>query len=418
MAEQAARQGRLTPHQLASLTRLDELIAKQLTAGERQDVTDLWRAQGSPAAPSPAPADGRPGLADPAWLAPALGIVQDFEGCRLQAYRCPAGVSTIGWGATRYLPPRGAVRMGDTITQAQADELLRRDLLDLRGPGLLSLLPVAASWAPNRIAALVSWAYNVGLGAVEESSLRRRILAGEDPARVVAEELPRWNKADGKASEGLARRRAAEVALFLGAPAPPLQQPAPGTPGRAVPTTGGGWGLEGFPFFSQVDPSDGPEGARQCQTSSIAMALRFMRVPGIKDDTDYLKVVRQFGDTTVQESHRKALAKLGVRARFTKRCSVAQLQAEIKAGLPVVCGVLHHGPVSKPTGGGHYVTLFGFDGGPRPAWHVHDPYGELDLVNGGWTRQGGGAGRDQRYSFKNFNPRWDAGGEQWTWLFS
>ena len=215
-AEQAARQGRLTPHQLAALTRLDELIVQRLTAAERQEVTDLWRAQGSPAAPSPGPAD-------PAWLAPALKIVQEFEGCRLQAYRCPAGVPTIGWGATRYLPPRGMVRMGDTITQAQADELLRRDLFDLRGPGLFTLLPVAAGWAPNRIAALVSWAYNVGLGAVEESSLRRRILAGEDPATVVAEELPRWNKADGKPLEGLARRRAAEVALFLGAATPPAQ---------------------------------------------------------------------------------------------------------------------------------------------------------------------------------------------------
>ncbi len=245
VAEQAARQGRLTPHQLASLTRLDELIVQRLTKGERQEVTDLWRSVGSPAAPLP---------------------------------------------------------------------------------------PVAS--------------------------------------------------------------------------------------GRLVPTIGGGWRLESFPFFSQVDPTDGPEGWRQCQTSSIAMALRFLRVPGIKDDTDYLRIVRQFGDTTVQETHRKALAKLGVRARFTKRCTVAQAQAEIKAGLPVVCGVLHHGPVSAPSGGGHYVTLHGFDGGPRPAWHVHDPYGELDLVNGGWARQEGGAGRDQRYSFKNFNPRWDAGGEQWTWLFS
>ena len=409
-AEQAARQGRLTPHQLASLNRLDELIVQRLTAAERQEVTDMWRAQGSPAAPSPGPAD-------PAWLAPALRIVQEFEGCRLQAYCCPAGVPTIGWGATRYLPPRGMVRMGDTITQAQADELLRRDLFDQRGPGLFTLLPVAAGWAPNRIAAMVSWAYNVGLGAVEESSLRRRILAGEDPATVVAEELPRWNKADGKPLEGLARRRAAEVALFLG-PVMPPKQPPPVAPGRAVPTTGGGWRLDEFPFFSQVDPADGPEGWRQCQTSSIAMALRFLKVPGITDDTDYLQIVRQFGDTTVQEAHRKALAKLGVRTRFTKRCTVAQAQAEIKAGLPVVCGVLHHGPVSKPSGGGHYVTLHGFDGGPRPAWHVHDPYGELDLVNGGWARQEGGAGRDQRYSFKNFNPRWDAGGEQWTWLFS
>jgi GH24 family phage-related lysozyme (muramidase) len=219
--EEAAKRGFLTPHQLAALGRLDEL----LTDEQRREFTELWRAQGSPAAPSPAPADGRPGLADPAWLAPALGIVQDFEGCRLQAYRCPAGVPTIGWGATRYLPPRGAVQMGDTITQTQADELLRRDLLDLRGPGLFTLLPLAAGWAPNRIAALVSWAYNVGLGAVEESTLRRRILAGEDPAQVVVEELPRWNKADGKALEGLARRRAAEVTLFLGAATPPAKPP-------------------------------------------------------------------------------------------------------------------------------------------------------------------------------------------------
>ena len=216
-AQEAAKAGTLTPHQLAALGRLDEL----LTDPQRREFTDLWRAQGSPAAPLPAPADGRAGLADPAWLAPALRIVQEFEGCQLQAYRCPAGVPTIGWGATRYIPPRGMVRMGDTITQTQADELLRRDLLDLRGPGLFTLLPVAGGWAPNRIAALVSWAYNVGLGAVEESTLRRRILAGEDPATVVAAELPRWNKANGKPLEGLARRRAAEVALFLGAATPP-----------------------------------------------------------------------------------------------------------------------------------------------------------------------------------------------------
>ena len=211
-AQEAAKAGTLTPHQLAALGRLDEL----LTDAQRREFTDLWRSVGSPAAPSPGPAD-------PAWLAPALAIIQQFEGCRLQAYRCPAGIPTIGWGATRYLPPRGAVRMGDTITQTHADELLRRDLLDLRGPGLVTLLPVVAGWAPNRIAALVSWAYNVGLGAVEESSLRRRILAGEDPATVVAEELPRWNKADGKPLEGLARRRAAEVALFLGAGTPPAK---------------------------------------------------------------------------------------------------------------------------------------------------------------------------------------------------
>ena len=199
----------------------------------------------------------------------------------------------------------------------------------------------------------------------------------------------------------------------------PAAKPA-GRQGRAVPTTGGGWRLEGFPFCSQVDPSDGPEGWRQCQSSSIAMALRFLKVPGIADDTDYMKVVRQFGDTTAQDAHRKALAKLKVQARFVQNCTVAQAQAEIKAGLPVVAGVLHHGPATAPTGGGHYVTLFGFDGGAKPTWHVHDPYGELNLVAGGWARQGGGAGRDQRYSFRNFNPRWlpEGPASGWAWLFS
>ena len=196
--------------------------------------------------------------------------------------------------------------------------------------------------------------------------------------------------------------------------------PAPCAKGIAVPTVGGGWRLDSFPFFSQVDPADGPEGWRQCQSSAIAMALRFLKTPGIKDDTDYLKVVQQFGDTAIQETHRKALAKIGVRARFVQNCTVAKAQAEIKAGLPVVAGLLHRGHVTKPIGGGHYVALFGFDGGPRPAWHAHDPYGEMDLVNGGWSREGNGSGRDQRYSHRNFNPRWlpEGPASGWAWLFS
>jgi hypothetical protein len=218
------------------------------------------------------------------------------------------------------------------------------------------------------------------------------------------------------------RQEVTDLWRAAGSPAapPPLQQPAPCPHGIAVPATGGGWRLDGFPFFSQVDPADGPEGWRQCQTSAIAMALRFLKVPGINDDTDYLKVVRQFGDTAAHDTHRKALAKIGVRARFVQTCAVAKAQAEIKAGLPVVAGLLHRGPVSRPIGGGHFVALFGFDGGPKPAWHAHDPYGELDLVNGGWSREGNSSGRDQRYSHRNFNPRWlpEGPASGWAWLFS
>ena len=91
VAEQAARQGRLTPHQLASLTRLDELIAKRLTTGERQEVTDLWRAQGSPAAPSPGP-----------WVAlaavmPLLDLIAAGEGDYNSVNRGRAGDTPGGW---------------------------------------------------------------------------------------------------------------------------------------------------------------------------------------------------------------------------------------------------------------------------------------------------------------------------------
>jgi hypothetical protein len=78
--------------------------------------------------------------------------------------------------------------------------------------------------------------------------------------------------------------------------------------------------------------------------------------------------------------------------------------------------MLHHGPVTAPTGGGHYVVIIGYD---DHGWIVHDPYGEQDLVNGGFIKVGGLHGMSQRYSYKNFNPRWLVGGSSkgWAWLF-
>lgn len=161
---------------------------------------------------------------EPDWLAPALKIIQEFEGCQLGAYLCPAGVWTIGWGSTRI--DGRPVKLGDTITQQAADELLQNEVEHVARE-LLRLLPPAAAWPGHRVAALVSWAYNVGLGAVAESTLRERILNQETPVVIVREELPRWDKADGKPLAGLARRRAAEVRLFVGQAAiEALQQPA------------------------------------------------------------------------------------------------------------------------------------------------------------------------------------------------
>lgn len=215
-AEHAANQGKLTPHQLAALSALDEALTDQ----QRQLFTEAWRSEGSPAK-----------LPDPLWLKPALKIIKEFEGLRLDAYRCPAGVPTIGYGATRMIDK--PVRMGDKITKEFAEELLENQVVNLFAPGLLALLPLAKKWRPEQQAAVISWAFNVGLGAAEDSTLRRRLLAGEDPAKVVAEELPRWNKGDNGVLEGLKRRRAAEVALFLGgqpAKAPEMVAPASSRP--------------------------------------------------------------------------------------------------------------------------------------------------------------------------------------------
>lgn len=189
--------------------------------------------------------------------------------------------------------------------------------------------------------------------------------------------------------------------------------PAAPTPNPSKPANP----LTGFPYFSQINASDGPEGWRQCQSSAMAMCLAYLKVPGIANDTDYLKIVRRHGDTTIQAAHQGALKELGVKARFVQTCSASQAQAEIRAGLPLAMGYLHRGPVSAPSGGGHWLACYGFD---AHGWSVMDPFGELDLARGGWLRSGGTSGRGLRYSYRNFNPRWEAEGvgSGWAWLFS
>lgn len=207
------------PHQDAAVMELEEdLQANGYAVAMRRDRP--WFKAWSTSGKQP----------DPIYLAPAEKIIKEFEGCELAAYKCPAGVWTIGWGATNV---NGApVREGDKISQALADELLRAEIERI-AHNLYQLIPASTNWGANQQAALISWAYNVGLGAVEDSTLRKRINAGEAAPVVVREELPKWDKANGKPLPGLSRRRAAEVALFNGTSWVP-QQPAtkliPGAP--------------------------------------------------------------------------------------------------------------------------------------------------------------------------------------------
>lgn len=134
----------------------------------------------------------------------ALGLIKPFEGCKLRAYKCPAGVWTIGWGATG-----PGITEGVVWTQAQADARLAQDVAKfLAGVRAAVKAPATA----NQLGAMTSLAYNIGLDAFRKSTLLRLFNAGD--AKGAAAQFPRWNKAGGKVLPGLTRRRAADRAKF------------------------------------------------------------------------------------------------------------------------------------------------------------------------------------------------------------
>lgn len=132
-----------------------------------------------------------------------VNLIKGFEACELETYICPAGVPTIGWGHTGR-----DVRLGAKITQEQADDLLANDLR-LFEQGVQGLCPKCTS---NQFSALVSFAFNLGLHALEGSTLRTLHNAGKYAA--AQDQFGRWVFAKGKRLDGLVRRRAAEAALY------------------------------------------------------------------------------------------------------------------------------------------------------------------------------------------------------------
>jgi GH24 family phage-related lysozyme (muramidase) len=206
------------PHQMAAIVELEAELLKR--APDLFNKDQPWFKTWSQAGKQPD---------HPAWFDPARKIVAEFEGCRLEPYLCAAGVPTIGYGRTGKDITLDIKR----ISQGQADQWLAEDLQRF-ADGIHRLLPGSQLWGANQQAALISWAFNVGLGAVESSTLRKRLLAGESGVVVIPQELPKWDKANSKPLLGLTRRRAAEVALFTGANPVRLQQQAakisPGSP--------------------------------------------------------------------------------------------------------------------------------------------------------------------------------------------
>ena len=92
-------------------------------------------------------------------------LVRRYEGLRLQAYLCPAGIPTIGYGHTK------GVKIGQTITEAQAEILLQQDMLAAVGD-TLRLCPVLAPESPEKLAAIADFTFNLGAGRLKASTLR------------------------------------------------------------------------------------------------------------------------------------------------------------------------------------------------------------------------------------------------------
>ena len=132
-----------------------------------------------------------------------IDLIKHFEGCELKAYKCPAGVWTIGYGHIK------GVQEGDVITEQQADEMLVEELHEYENY-VNTLVDVPLN--QNQYDALVSWVYNLGGGNLKASTLLKVLNSGDYSG--VPAQIMRWNKAGGKVLEGLTRRRQAEADLF------------------------------------------------------------------------------------------------------------------------------------------------------------------------------------------------------------
>lgn len=129
-----------------------------------------------------------------------LDIIKKYEGLRLTAYKCPAGVWTIGYGHTK------GVSNGMVITQAQADKFLLEDIVNAEKN--VNSFNSKYFWTQNEYDALVSFAFNVG-------SINQLTANGTRDKKTIGDKILLYNKAGGNVLKGLVRRREEEHALYF-----------------------------------------------------------------------------------------------------------------------------------------------------------------------------------------------------------
>lgn len=138
-----------------------------------------------------------------------MQLIAKFEGCKLEAYKCPAGVWTIGYGNT-YYENGDKIKKGDKITQDRANELFY-NLVTHYEKGVDSM--TRDDITQNMFNALVSFAWNLGLANLKSSTLLKKV--NKDPNdKTIGSEFNKWCKADNKVLKGLVLRRTAEWEMY------------------------------------------------------------------------------------------------------------------------------------------------------------------------------------------------------------
>ena len=132
-------------------------------------------------------------------------LIKEAEGLRLEAYLCPAGVPTIGWGHTK------GVKIGQHITLAEAEDLLVEDIAPIER--LLNGMKI--NFRQEQFDALVSWIFNLGEGKFKGSTMYQRIV-GNARDEEITDQMVKWIYSDGRPLPGLMKRRVAEANLFIG----------------------------------------------------------------------------------------------------------------------------------------------------------------------------------------------------------
>ena len=337
--------------------------------------------------------------------APALELIRKFEGFVDVAYPDPASGGepwTIGYGFTTLFGR--AVQPGQTISQQEADAELQRQA-EACANHLAGTIPYWSSMNANRRCALLDFAWNLGSDfygdEVNFTSITRDLR--EHDWTQVPRTLLLYCDPGSSVEAGLRRRRQAEANLWTTqADVPRPYTPTPNAEhsirSAAIHSSTRFKNPLEVPYCDQLDMADG-QGWRECFSASSAMLAMYWGKE--VNENDYDKLRGRYGDSTTSEAQLDALRSLGLTADFQTNGTTILLKQELEAGRPVAVGWLCDGPVSAPSGGGHWSVIIGYD---DTGFYINDPYGNCDLVDGGYQSHHDGA--KLHYSYHHWVPRW------------